>query len=86
VAAILDFLLLLLVARALWRLGGGIVTGITQKPRQPEPPSPQGVQMVRDPVCGTFVLPDRALSVSVGRERVYFCSARCRDQYQARTA
>jgi len=39
--------------------------------------------MVRDPVCGTFVLPERALVVSDGRQRVYFCSSRCRDAYRA---
>jgi YHS domain-containing protein len=46
----------------------------------------RGVQMVRDPVCGTFVLPDHAVSIADGRGRVYFCSARCRDAYRARTA
>jgi YHS domain-containing protein len=42
--------------------------------------------MVRDPVCGTFVLPDRALAISDARQRVYFCSEACRDTYRARTA
>ena len=50
-----------------------------EKPDQP-------VQMARDPVCGTFVVPERAVSVAVGRERVYFCSEKCRDAYRARTA
>jgi len=39
--------------------------------------------MVRDPVCGTFVLPDHALMVSDGRARVFFCSDACRDKYRA---
>ena len=43
-------------------------------------------RMVRDPVCGTFVLPDRALSLAIGREQHFFCSAACRDKYRARTA
>jgi len=42
--------------------------------------------MVRDPVCGTFVLPERAISVTVGRQQVFFCSLACRDAYRARTA
>jgi YHS domain-containing protein len=46
----------------------------------------QAVHMARDPVCGTFVVPERAVSVAVGRERVYFCSEQCRDSYRARTA
>jgi YHS domain-containing protein len=43
-------------------------------------------RMVRDPICGTFVLPERALSLDVGRQQHYFCSAACRDKYRARTA
>ena len=42
--------------------------------------------MVRDPVCGTFVVPDGALTIADGRARVYFCSEKCRDQYRARSA
>jgi YHS domain-containing protein len=40
--------------------------------------------MVRDPVCGTFVVPDRAIALMVGRENLYFCSTACRDTYRAR--
>ena len=48
--------------------------------------TPVGVQMARDPVCGTFVVPDRATSITVGRDQIYFCSASCRDKYRAKTA
>ena len=47
---------------------------------------PGAVQMVRDPVCGTFVVPERAVSIADGHSRVHFCSERCRDAYRARTA
>jgi YHS domain-containing protein len=40
--------------------------------------------MVRDPVCGTFVLPERAVILSDGRTRVFFCSDVCRDTYRSR--
>jgi hypothetical protein len=40
--------------------------------------------MVRDPICGTFVLPDRAVSLTDGRQRVFFCSTACRDTYRER--
>ena len=65
----------------------GVIAGM--KPRPPEaPPSVprQGVQMARDPVCGTFVVPERSVSLTVGHHRMYFCSSTCRDQYRARTA
>jgi len=42
--------------------------------------------MERDPVCGTFVVPDRELSLRVGQQHLYFCSAACRDKYRAKTA
>ena len=46
----------------------------------------QPAEGVRDPVCGTFLLPDRALMLSDGRTRVFFCSDACRDKYRARSA
>jgi YHS domain-containing protein len=40
--------------------------------------------MARDPVCGTFVVPERAVTLSVGRDHIHFCSVNCRDKYRAR--
>ena len=82
VRALLEFVFVLLAARAFWKLVGGILQGITGAPPAAAPPA-HGVAMVRDPVCGTFVLPDRAVAMSSGRERLYFCSAACRDAYRA---
>jgi YHS domain-containing protein len=39
--------------------------------------------MERDPVCGTFVVPERAVSLAEASGRMYFCSAACRDRYRA---
>ena len=73
-----------IVARAFWRLIDGIVDGARGKGSGGVPS--RGVAMVRDPVCGTFVLPDNAKMISDGRARVFFCSDACRDKYLARTA
>jgi YHS domain-containing protein len=81
----LEFLLPLfymLAVGALWRLVGGIVQGMTG--RQPSGAPPAAVHMVRDPVCGTYVIPDHAVVISDGRTRAYFCSTGCRDKYRAR--
>ena len=76
--------LIILLSRALSRLWGGIVEGLTGEPPRTSSRVPQrGVAMVRDPVCGTFVVPDRALMLSVGRQELYFCSTACRDKYRA---
>ena len=84
VRILLQLVLIVVVARAFWRLVGGVIEGVTGRDRSQVPD--RGVQMVRDPVCGTFVLPDRALTLTDGRRRIFFCSAACRDQYRARTA
>ena len=79
-------LLLTLAARTVSRLvdafNEGLRGGASPRSRAPQ----RGVQMARDPVCGTFVVPDRAVSITVGREQVFFCSTACRDAYRAKTA
>ena len=84
---ILFLILAIIVARAFWRLIDGIVAGASGPPGGGSRQVPQqGVQMVRDPICGTFLLPDRAVLLTDGRTRVFFCSDACRDKYRARTA
>ena len=90
---ILDAVFTLLAARAIWKLIQGVMQGLsgppTNQPRQARESSgvpAQGVQMARDPVCGTYVVPDRAVAITVGRQHVYFCSTDCRDKYRAKTA
>ena len=94
-AALLDLILFLVAVRAVWRLVGGMMAGMKVGPAAGQQgsrgspgsqPPPSAVQMARDPVCGTFVVPDRAPSLSIGHERVYFCSDACRDKYRAKTA
>ncbi len=45
----------------------------------------RGVQMARDPVCGTFVIPEQAIVLTTGSQRLYFCSTECRDKYRAQS-
>jgi YHS domain-containing protein len=78
---LLLFVLVLFAARALRRLFAGILQGMAADPG-PRPPG-QGVQMVRDPVCGTFIVPSRALVVNDRGEPRYFCSEKCRDAYRS---
>jgi hypothetical protein len=80
---VLLLILIVFIARAFWRVVDGLIEGISG--RTPNVPT-SGGQMVRDPVCGTFVLPERAVTLGAGRQRVCFCSTVCRDAYRARTA
>jgi hypothetical protein len=88
--AVLEIVVILLLTRAFWNLVGGILQGVSRQPRERDGRDvrapDQAVSMVRDPVCGTFVLPDRAVSIVDGRGRVHFCSIACRDKYRSRTA
>jgi hypothetical protein len=88
-----DLLWLILsavVVRAIWRLVDGVIAGMNGQGRSGQArasangPPVRGVQMVRDPVCGTYIVPDRALFLTDGSRQVFFCSAACRDAYRAR--
>ncbi len=47
------------------------------------PPAPREQEMVRDPVCGTWIDRRLALSVQRGGETVAVCSAECRRSLEA---
>jgi uncharacterized protein len=88
VRTLLLFLLLLVLARALMRFFGGVVQGATGQtgPAGREPHSaPAAKKMIQDPVCGTYVLPGKALELARGRDTLFFCSDACRQKYLARS-
>ena len=85
---ILLSLLLTFLLRALLRLWAGFVQGMQGQQGTAVPPrggraTQRSVHMARDPVCGTFVVPERALALTDGNEQLYFCSAECRDKFRA---
>jgi len=82
---VLLSILLTIVARTFWRLVDGVVEGMTGRPPGSRVRT-RGAEMARDPVCGTFVVPDRAPTLVDGRTRYFFCSEACRDTYRARIA
>jgi len=82
---VLFLILSVIVARAFWRLVDGLIEGLTGKLSGSGTPV-RGVQMVRDPVCGTYVVRDSAVAITDGRRQLFFCSIGCRDKYRARTA
>ena len=87
--ALLDFLLFvlaMLMARGVWRVIDGVKDGLSGRAKGSQGGNvpARGIQMVRDPVCGTYVIPDRAVALADGPHRVFFCSTTCRDKYRAR--
>jgi YHS domain-containing protein len=80
---IIRILLVLLIIRAVWRLLGGIIQGAASV--GPAGSKQGGVALVRDPVCGTYVVPTRALSARAGDDDIaYFCSEKCRAAFAAK--
>jgi hypothetical protein len=90
---ILLLFLVFAVARFIWRLldavmraagpaspgarGGGPFGSAQGK-------APAPVKMLPCPVCGTYVVPGKAISVVSSGAPVYFCSEKCRAEYQTR--
>ena len=84
---VLDFLVAMFLARAAWKLIQGFMEGYAGPASPPGGKRPvQSVHMSRDPVCGTFVIPNPALAIKEGSRQIFFCSAACRDQYRAKSA
>jgi YHS domain-containing protein len=77
-------LLVLVVWRAIRSVLAGIVQGASAPPAGPRVPPEKGELMVRDPVCGTFVLPSRAVSLNDRTGTHHFCSDTCRQKYGSR--
>ena len=80
---ILLLVLVVLVARTFWRVIDGLIEGISGRATNV---TGRSTRLVRDPVCGTWVLPKGDLSLTDGRQQVFFCSPACRDRYRSRTA
>lgn len=79
---VLRFLLFAILAFVLWRLLWSGLKGMLEgMGYQPPGGKGQSVGLVRDPVCGTFVLPSRALTSGTGANTRYFCSEKCREDY-----
>jgi len=52
--------------------------------RSNAPVTREGATLLQqDPVCGTYVAGDRSLKRIVRGKVIHFCSAQCRDRYQA---
>jgi YHS domain-containing protein len=80
---ILLFVMALLVLRAVGRFMGGLsqaARGEAPRARTTEVP----VKMVKDPVCGTFVVPGKGPKALANGATVWFCSDQCRDTFTRR--
>jgi YHS domain-containing protein len=79
---LLIAILILLLARAFWRIVDGILEAAGGTPRRPRGAARPGRKLVRDPVCGTFVAPGAVPSLQVRGETYHFCSDQCRSNFE----
>ena len=78
---VLLALLVLFISRAFWQLVSGIAE-VTRGVREgPGRSAATPVKLMRDPVCGTYVSPRTALSVTTSGRTHYFCSEECRAKF-----
>jgi YHS domain-containing protein len=78
---LLRILFVLLVIRIIGRFVSAAIRGYRGEfAGTARPAPPLGTRdLVRDPVCGTFVARDRAITARVGGDTRFFCSDACRD-------
>ena len=83
---LLLMVLFVVIARTFWRFVDGVVRGASgpapQGGRRAGPPA--AVKMQQCPVCGTYVVPGKAISIVSGGSPIYFDSEKCRAEYQSR--
>ncbi len=84
---ILLLLLVAFLARAIWRLLEGVLQGALGPQggsgrRTGAGQAPRAVKMARDPICGTYVVPGKAVTLTRGGEQIFFCSDECRSKYR----
>ena len=83
------FLLLLVlfsvIARIAWRFLEAVVRGASgTAPQGGRRGPPAAVKMSQCPVCGTYVVPGKSVSLVSGGSTIYFDSEKCRAEYQSR--
>jgi len=78
---ILWAILIVIIARSLSRLLHGVLEGAGySRDNAPQ----RSVGLVRDPVCGVYVVPGHALTAGTGEATRYFCSEECRRKWMKR--
>jgi YHS domain-containing protein len=78
---LLWVILIAFLARALSRFVRGVLEGAGYSRDQR---AVRAAALVKDPVCGIYVVPAQALALGHGRDTRYFCSEKCRQAWRAR--
>ena len=77
-AWLLRLLFAVLILRLAWKFVAGLINGFRGSQAGA---ASKRVALVRDPVCGTYLEPSRALTATSGGTTHYFCSERCQRSF-----
>jgi len=80
---VVPLLILWLLRGIIRSLFGGTNSQIARKTVRPMPTVSPGGELRKDPVCGTYVSEDTAVTKRINGETLHFCSPACRDKYRA---
>ena len=78
---IIKVAIVALVCYVLYRLFMNDNKKKTEKEAEKRKKRMESGEMVKDPVCGTYVEKDSAITVKNGDQTLYFCSYECRQKY-----
>ncbi len=80
----IRFILYFLVFLLIFRLLRSVIEAMVRpsKPVQDTRRADAAAELMRDPVCGTYVAAASSVTSVVGGKTVYFCSEECRGKYQ----
>jgi len=85
---ILLLALFVVIAKMFWRFVDAVVRGASgpapQQGRRRPGTATAAVKMQQCPVCGTYVVPGKAISLVSGGSPIYFDTEKCRAEYQTR--
>jgi uncharacterized protein len=74
------FVIFLLLAIVLYKLLANLIKD-SRPGRREGPPDRKIAELVRDPQCGTYLLPEQGVSARVAGDVHHFCSEACRDRF-----
>lgn len=80
VLPLIAFLIIRALLKSVWASANA---SVAPKSHNPAPDFKAGGELLRDPVCGTYVAANASVTTTVNGKTLHFCSATCRDQYRS---
>lgn len=77
----IKFLIIAVVLFVIWKLFSGDQQKKKEESAKKEQKMARTGEMVKDPICGTYVKKDSEIRVKNGDDVFCFCSYECRDKY-----